>query len=696
MSFRFQTAIMLIVMGSTAACSVRESTSARLQYPAARTVDVVDDYHGTRVPDPYRWLEDLNSQEVRDWAAAQSAVALPLLRDNSVRPWVLARVAELQELWKAPPADSNTPSADPDEPPLIDEQSLLPGQSISGVWPSPDRNHAVYAVSTDGSEWVETRIRRLTDGVDLGERLDGLLWSDISWTKDNRGFFYERSVKPALEERTAMKGPAVYYHVLGTPQSSDVAIFRTPADVTDLVLIQELSADGRYLFIYEGNGAHVDGIGWLLSRMHALDLVNPLRPVIDGKAVSLSGERDAAYRVIATKGDSLYLLTDRGAPRRRVVSFDIRNPAVEQWRDVVPQSEDVIDRVYDIGGRFVVLFLRDVQHGLRVYERSGRLVRELSIPPMTMVTSVRAGGEDELVVEAMEGFAPARRRYNLTSGQATVERPVKLPFPADAFEQKQVWYTSKDGVRVPMFLAHRRGLVLDGSHPTVLFGYGASGQISHHASGPWAVASLELGLVLAIPALRGGGEFGRAWYEAGTLERKQTSFDDYIAAAEYLIREKYTSPEKLGIVGESNGGLLVTAVINQRPDLFRVAVAGVPQTDNLRYDRGRHGTQFGTSGNPAQFPFLYAYSPLHNVKPGTCYPATLMTTALNDDRAPAWMALKHTATLQAAQACDRPVILRADTGGGHVGNPLDHPADITAFVATQLGVKPPTASPRDP
>jgi prolyl oligopeptidase len=678
-------------MASSAACSGRESTTTRPRYPATRKVDVVDDYHGTKVPDPYRWLEDLDSQEVRDWAAAQSAVALPILRENNVRPWLLARVAELQAFWNEPTADSSAPPAGSSEPPLIDERSLPTGQSIADVWPSADRKHAAYAVSTDGSEWVETRIRRLSNGTDLDERLDGLLWSNISWTKDNRGFFYVRSLKPALGERTAMKGPVVYYHVLGTPQSSDVAIFRTGPEVTDLVLEQELSADGRYLFIYEGNGAHVEGIGWLLTRMYAVDLGNPLRPALAGKVVPLSSERDGAYRVVSTKGDSLYLFTDRGAPRRRLVVFDIRNPAVAQWRDVVPQTDDVIDQVYDIGGRFVVQFLRNVQHGIRVYERNGQLVRELAVPPMTMVTRVRARATNELVVEAMEGFAPTRKRYDVVTGQATVERGVKLPFPADAFEMKQVWYSSKDGVRVPMFLAHRRGLVLDGSHPTVVFGYGASSQLSLPFSGGWAVASLELGLVLAMPALRGGGEFGRAWYDAGTLERKQTTFDDYIAATEYLIREKYTSPEKLAIIGASNGGLLVTTVINQRPDLFRVAVAGVPQTDNLRYDRGRHNTQFGTPNNPAHFPFLYAYSPLHNVKPGTCYPSTLLTTALNDERAPAWMALKHAATLQAAQSCDRPVILRADTGGGHGGNESDDASDFTAFVVTQLGVKVPNA-----
>ena len=473
-----RTAIILVVMGSSAACSGRESTTTRQRYPATRKVDVVDDYHGVKVPDPYRWLEDLDSQEVRDWAAAQSAVALPFLRDNNVRPWLLTRVDELDAFWDEPPAASSGPPAASDEQPVIDDKSLPTGQSISDVWKSPDGKHAAYAVSTAGSEWVETRIRRISDGRDLDERLDGLLWSTVSWTRDSRGFFYVRSLKPALGERTALKGPVAYYHVLGTPQSRDVAIYRTSPDVTDLVLEQELSEDGRYLFIYEGNGATVDGIGWLLTRMYALDLGNPLQPAITGKVVPLSSARDAAYRVVATRGDSLYLFTDRGAPRRRLVVFDIKNPAQEQWRDVVPQTDAVIDQVYDIGGRFVVQFLRNVQHGIRVYERNGQLVRELAIPPMTMVTRIRAGAANELVVSAREGFAPTRKRYNVLTGQTTVERGVKLPSPADAFETKQVWYSSKDGVKVPMFLAHRRGLVLDGSHPTIIFGYGASSQLS--------------------------------------------------------------------------------------------------------------------------------------------------------------------------------------------------------------------------
>ena len=676
--------ISLIVQAS--GCSATPTTS-RLRYPATRTVDVVDDYHGTKVADPYRWLEELESREVRDWAAAQTAIAEPVLRQNEIRPWILNRVAELQR-------SGDEPSTEPREPELIDEAALGAGKTLSGIWPSPDRAFAAYAVSDRGSEWVDTRIRRLSDGKDLDDRLEGMLWSDASWTKDNRGFFYVRSLRPALGERTTLKGPAVYYHVAGTPQSADVALYRIPQDVTDLALEHGMSDDGRYLFIYEGNGATVDGLGWLLTRMHMVDLGDPQRPALSNKVVPLTAARDAAYRVIASAGETLYVFTDRDAPHRRVVAVDIGNPAPEHWRDVVPETGDVIDQVYDIDGRFVVTYLRNVQHGVRVFDRRGRLVRELSIPPMTTVTSVRRGtGGDELVIEAMEGgFARTRTRHGVTTGAVVTERPAKLPFPAGEYEAKQVWYASKDGVRVPMFVLHRRGLRLDGSHPTFLTGYGASSQLTLPGFGEWPVATLELGMVIAIPALRGGGEFGRAWYEAATLERKQTTFDDFIAAAEYLIKEGYTSPEKLAIHGASNGGLLVAAVVNQRPELFRVAVAEVPQSEALRYDFGRHRTQFGDAKNPAHFPFLYRYSPQQNVKPGTCHPSMLITTALNDDRAPAWAVLKYTAALQAAQSCDRPIILRADSGGGHGGDALSDPADVVAFVARQLGLTVPSAA----
>lgn len=294
----------------------------------------------------------------------------------------------------------------------------------------------------------------------------------------------------------------------------------------------------------------------------------------------------------------------------------------------------------------------------------------------------------------MEGFAPTRRRYGMATMTDSAERDVKVPSPADPYEIRQVWYASRDGVRVPMFLAHRRGLPLDGSHPTLLNGYGASSSIEMPYFGPPAVALLERGFVLAAPSLRGGGEFGREWYEAATLGRKQTTFDDFIAAAEFLVAEGYTTPDRLAILGASNGGLLVTSVITQRPELFRVAVAAVPPTDLLRFDPGTQRAQYGSPDDPAHVPFLLGSSSLHHVRPGTCYPATLITTAFDDDVIPAWHAFKFAAALQAAQSCDRPVLLRADTTGGHRGIGAEGVSDRFGFILEQLGVEPPPAATR--
>jgi len=682
-------AAVLVAFVGPLACSATEPTQ-RLRYPATRIVAVVDDYHGTKVADPYRWLEDLDSPEVRRWAADQLAVAEPILRNNERRPWVRARMEVFAKFWDD--FDHQSP-----EPSLIDASALAPGWSVTETWASPDRKLAAYAVSDRGSEWVDVRVRRLADGKDFDETLDGLLWSDVLWTKDSRGFFYVRSRRPSAGERTALKSPAVFYHRPGTPQSDDRALFRTPDHTTDLVVELALSTDGRHLFISEGTGAHGNGIGWVLTRLHVLDLGHPQRPSLNGALQSITSERDAAYQVVASAGTTLYVLTDRDAPRRRLVAIDLRNPAPAQWRDVIPQPSqpsEVLASVHEIGGRFVAVSMHNVQHGVRVFDLAGRLIRELAIPPMTNVMRVSAGVRpNELVVESV-GYVspPTRTRYDIVTGAPLDARPVALPFATADYEIKQVWYRAKDGVRVPMFVLHRRGLALDGSHPALLNGYGASNTSMLPGFSENVFAALELGFVVAVPSLRGGGEFGRTWYEAAILDRKQTTFDDFIAAAEYLIAEGYTSPERLAIEGASNGGLLVTAVITQRPDLFRVAVAGVPITDTLRYDRGRHTAQFGSASNPAQFPFLYAYSPQHRIKAGTCYPATLITTAFNDDRAPAWLALKFTAALQAAQSCDRPVILRADTGGGHSGDFVEDAADALAFMAGELGLKIPAKS----
>jgi prolyl oligopeptidase len=663
------------------------------RHPATRTVDVVGNYHGTAVPDPYRWLESLDAPEVRGWAAAQTAHTLSLIRATDAGTRLLARIGALNAFWAEAPDGSQAERRAPTPPP-VDPATLGPGERLDDAWPSPDGRHIAYAVATPENGRLEVRIRRVADGVDLEERFAELDGHPLHWTRDGLGFFYLRVVQPTGGVGSARAERSVHYHVAGTPVAQDVTVLRLERDGTPVSLEFELSADGRFLVIAEGTGPWVDEFGHLHTRLHLLDLGDPMRPAIAGTPLALSAARDAAYRIVATRGDTLYLLTDRGAPRRRLVAFAADTPGIEHWRDVVPESDAVIDEVREIGEHLVVRYVRDVQHGVRVYQRDGRLVRELPIRPMTTILDMRPDASGALVIEAVEGFAPTRWRYSVAVGRDSAEHEVKVPSPADPYEIRQVWYTSKDGVQVPMFLAHRRGLPLDGTHPTILGGYGASSSIEMPLFGPPGVALLELGFVLAAPSLRGGGEFGREWYEAATLGRKQTTFDDFIAAAEYLVRERYTSADRLAIFGGSNGGLLVTSVITQRPDLFRVAVAAVPPTDLLRFDPGTHRAQYGSPDEPSHVPFLLASSSLYHVQPGTCYPATLITTAFNDDVIPAWHAFKFTAALQAAQSCDRPVLLRADTTGGHGGIGAEGVSDRFGFIMTQLGVEPPPAATR--
>ena len=683
-SLRTRPLWLAVAIGVTA-CAGREAVATASSLPATRTVDAAGVYHGTTVPDPWRWLEALESSEVRAWAAAQTAHALRHLRRTETGPRVLARMDTLAQLWSEP---SPTPTGDPDEPsaPPVDPASLAPGERLDDLWVSPTGEYAAYTVTRAGVARPEGRVRRLSDGRDLEERLTDLDGRELVWSPDGRGFFHGRITRPAFGGPARPDERAVSYHAIGTPPSQDVEILRTGAAATEVFVDLERSTDGRFLVMAEGTGPHVTGLGHLFTRLHLLDLREPTRAERLRAPVALSATRDAAYRLVAAHGDTLFVLTDRDAPRRRLVAvaLDARDPA--RWRDVVPEGDDVIDAVQAIGDRFVVRYVRDVQHGVRVYTRDGRLVRELPIRPMTTILRIHAAGAGALVVEALEGFAPTRRRYALDSGRDSAELEVRVPSPVDSYEVRQVWYASRDGVRVPMFLAHRRGLSLDGSSPAILSGYGASSSIEMPRFGPGAVALLELGFVLASPSLRGGGEFGRAWYEAGTLGRKHTTFDDFIAAAEYLVREGYTSASRLAIAGVSNGGLLVSSVITQRPDLFRVAVAEVPPTDLLRFDPGPHRAQYGSPDEPAHVPFLLASSALHHVRPDTCYPATLITTAFDDDVIPAWNGFKFAAALQAAQSCERPVLLRADTTGGHGGPGARGAADMFGFIVEQLGV----------
>jgi len=460
-----------------------------------------------------------------------------------------------------------------------------------------------------------------------------------------------------------------------------------------LETVRSLSTDGRYAIISEGSGADSDEIGWEDSRLHVLEFGSATAPKMSAPLLPLAATRDAAYRVIRTSGTYFAVLTDNGAPRHRLVDIHIANPAAANWRDIIPESADVLQSVRLLNGRLVAAYLRDVQPLVRVRTLDGRLVREIQ-PPLLSHILAQAGSADSLLDIESESYlqGPTLTQHDLTTGASKTLLALPSAFPAGEYVQSQRWYVSKDGTRVPMFPVHRKDIKLDGTNPTLLYGCGASGTSTLPGYSPDILTWLALGGVYAVPSLRGGGEFGRSWYTAAILERKQTTFDDIIAAAEFLIAERYTSSSRLAIQGASNGGQLVAAVMTQRPELLAVAMAGVPPIDNLRYDRGRHRGQCGSAADSTQFPVLFAYSPLHRVRPGTWYPATLITSALNDNRSPAWAAMKCAAALQAAQSCARPVLLRANVLGGHYGNSemeslLANASDVLTFVASHLGMR---------
>jgi prolyl oligopeptidase len=686
-------------------------------YPATRTVDVVDDYHGTKVADPYRWLENTESPEVRAWAAAQRALVRRQLDGGDLRARLLSRMRTLGAPWDdvmvdaptrvrgtefrvgAAPGGTHavlTVSRGGGSPArvLVDLATFGPDVQIARFHVSPDASHVAYELSKAGSEWVETRIRRIADGTDLPEAVGGVLFDAPIWTEDSRGFFYVHNVRPAPDERVSLKASSVRYHVVGTPQDQDRVLLQMPGD--DITTVLEIAlADGRYLVVTEGTGAHWEGMGWIFSRLHVADLRDPVRPEVSAALRPLTAARDAAHGVVGASGHSLYVLTDRGAPRHRLVAIDVRDPDPSRWRDVIPESARVLQRVQRVGRRLLAVYLEDVQAAAQVFDDDGRLRHTLHVPPLThlwLLDPLESGSEVDVMMESF--LTPPRvTRIDVETGTSRVVSRPPAPLDLSGLEARQEWYSAADGTRIPLFVVHRKGLVRDGTHPTIIYAYGASGTVTPPRYAEDVLAWVELGGIYAVASLRGGGEFGRAWLEAAMLERKQTTFDDLVAAAEYLVAEKYSSTAHLAIRGSSNGGLLVSAVLTQRPDLFAAALPDVPITDNLRFNRGRHEGQFGSPKNPAQFRFLFAASPLHRVRPGTCYPAALITAALNDDRAPAWHALKFAAALQAAQSCARPILLRADEAGGHMGSRgpdafLEDTADVLVFAATHLGLTP--------
>jgi len=684
-----------------------------LQYPAARKSDVVDDYHGTRVPDPYRWLEDPDSPESRAWIEAENRLTAAYLAEIPARGTIRER---LTKLWNYPKYGAPfrkarryfffkndglqnqsvlykqaSLTADPEtllDPNLLSDDGTV---ALSTLAVSDDGRLLAYGTSASGSDWEEFRVRDVAEGRDRSDHLKWIKFSGASWTNDGAGFFYSRYPEPVDKALTEVnRFQRVYYHRLGTDQAQDVLVYERP-DQSDWGMNAEVTDDGRYAVLQVWLGTD------RRNRVYYLDLKDAKRPKVTGEVVRLLDDFDASYAFVGNDGPVFYFLTDLDAPRKRVIAIDTRHPERAGWREIIPQAPDVLDGVQIIHDTFVANYMHDASSRLRLFARDGRFVKDLPLPTLGSIGAISGERKDDEMFYAFTSFLYPTTifRYAFKSGVTSVFKAPAIDFDPSGYETKQVFYTSKDGTRVPMFITHKKGLRLDGSNPTYLYGYGGFNISLTPSFSVAMLVWLELGGVYAVPNLRGGGEYGEEWHQAGMHDKKQNVFDDFIAAAEYLIAQGYTSPAKLAIAGGSNGGLLVGAAITQRPELFGAALPAVGVMDMLRFHKFTIGwawvTDYGSADSAAQFPYLYKYSPLHNIRAGTRYPATLVTTADHDDRVVPGHSFKFTATLQAAQAGPQPVLIEIETKAGHgAGKPtsklIEEQADRFAFLGRNLGM----------
>jgi prolyl oligopeptidase len=684
--------VKLILMSFVIVAALEQSLP--LRYPQAFKGDIVDYYFGTKVADPYRWMEDLGSPQVKQWIDSQNAVTFKYLDSLPGRDALRRRITDL---WNYPKVSApfyegarwfytrnsglerqavwfTRTALDAPERVVIDPNKLWPDGTIalSGFTPSPDGKHVAYGQSAGGSDWAIYRVRDVETGNDLADTIRWVKFSSIAWTKDGKGFFYGRYPEPPAgkELETAVRDKKIYYHVLGADQAADRLIYERPEEPT-LFIDASIDETGRYLFVATNKGTSNK------NELFVKDLGAPMAPALAAPVTPLYPGHTAQYNPLGVVNGTLYLQTDRDAPRKRIVSVPIDRPDFANWKNVVAEGQSAIESASLVAGKVAVNRLEDVASAVRLYQLDGTPSVAIRTPGLGSVVEL-AGRFDrpEVFYTFTSPLYPAAVfSFDAAIGASAPFEPPKLTFDPSQYETERVFFASKDGTRVPMFITHKKGLKKDGANPTMLYGYGGFDIAIQPAFRPDVIAWLERGGVWATANLRGGSEYGEAWHEAGMHEKKQNVFDDFAAAAEYLVRERYASPQTLGIMGASNGGLLVGAVMEQRPDLFAVALPAVGVMDMLRYHKFSGGaawaTEYGSSDDASAFAYLFKYSPLHNIKPGTCYPATLVTTADHDDRVVPSHSFKFTATLQAAQGCDRPVLIRVETQGSHGYRPTD-------------------------
>jgi prolyl oligopeptidase len=707
----------LLALAISSAAGAQQPQSSGIQYPTTRKVDTVANYHGTLLPDPYRWMEAIDKPEVVAWSKAQNAITLPYLASLPGRDLFQTRITSLYNYprsgmpfyeggrWfysknsglQRQSVFFSRATLDGPEQLVLDPNQLSPDGSIalSGFSPSPAGRHLVYGQSDGGSDWVTYYVRDLTTGRNTADTVRWVKFSGASWTNDGRGFFYSRYPEPPTGEQIKVKleGHSIYYHRLGTPQSQDVKIYARPDHPTWYVF-GGVDESGRYLFVNTSAGTDK-------NELYMADLGDPLKPNVTAPIRPVVTGHEANYYALGVANGKLYLQVDKDTPNRKIVAAPVATPQPAHWVTVIPEGAMPIEGASLVAGRIGVLSLQDVASVVRLYSLDGRLEREVPMPGLGSASGlVGRFDRPELFFAFSSPTSPSTvYLYDAATNASRPYNSPRLTFDPSQFVTERVFYHSKDGTRVPMFITHRRDLVKNGVNPTMLYAYGGFSISSRPGFSQSAIAWIEQGGVYAVANLRGGGEYGEKWHEAGMLEKKQNVFDDFIAAAEYLIKEGYTSSKNLAIRGGSNGGLLVGAVMTQRPELYAAAIPQVGVMDMLRYDEfsAGHGwaVEYGSSKDPKAFQYLRAYSPLHNIRTGVCYPATLVTTADHDDRVVPSHSFKFTATLQPAQAaapnCANPALIRVEMQGSHGYRPLDRTiqeqADIWAFAAAHTGMK---------
>jgi prolyl oligopeptidase len=694
---------------SIAMTAPNQSSSQLFVYPQPHQANQVDDYHGTSVADPYRWLEDPDSDETKAWIEAENKLTFGLLEQIPARDRLKQRLTQLwnYEKYGIPFKQGEryfyfkndglqnqsvlyTLKALEDEPVVLLDPNTLSEDgtvALSGLSISEDGQHLAYGLSTSGSDWQEWKVREVESGKDTDDRVQWVKFSGASWTHDGKGFFYSRYDEP--NEKSKLEDvnyfQKLYYHRLGTPQSDDVLIYERP-DQRDWGFGGGVSEDGRWLIISV----------WLGTDPRNLVFYKDLT-IANAPIVELINTFEASYSFIDNEGDRFWFSTDLEAPRSRVIAIDTTNPDRTHWQEVIPQATETLESVGILNNQFVASYLKDAHSQVKLFDLNGTPIRDVEFPGLGSVGGFSGKRHDTETFYSFTSFTtPATiYRYDLVKNESRVFRQPNVDFNPDDYETKQIFYPSKDGTQIPMFIVHKKGLVLDGANPTFLYGYGGFGVSLTPSFSVSTLVWLEMGGILAEPSLRGGGEYGEDWHQAGTKLKKQNVFDDFIAAAEWLIDHKYTSPQKLAIAGGSNGGLLVGACMTQRPDLFGAALPAVGVMDMLRFHKFTIGwawiSEYGTPENADEFNALYAYSPLHNLKAGTSYPATLITTADHDDRVVPAHSFKFAAALQAAHKGDAPVMIRIETKAGHgAGKPtakiIEESADKWAFLVKVLAI----------